>query len=169
MTSTSRYADSFPALTGETVTEGHARYCRENGHATHTTDGVVAIFCPRCGESVPVFLTDSGEDDSEDGPAITNEEWPHYMAGRDAGLNPAEACERVAAMRRHPAGKGRPTVTGNAYVDGMPPVPGTWTDAAGRVYRDGVCDWDGMAAAVTHVSLGLSGNALVCSAHVSRV
>lgn len=41
----------YPALDGRTVTEAHARYCRENGHATHTTDGQTDTVCPRCGDS----------------------------------------------------------------------------------------------------------------------
>lgn len=45
-----KYAMSFAALNLETVTEGHAGYCRENGHAMHTEDGVQSIFCPRCGD-----------------------------------------------------------------------------------------------------------------------
>ena len=44
------YKLSTPALNGEVVTEGHARYCRTNGHMTHTVDGVDQGFCPRCGE-----------------------------------------------------------------------------------------------------------------------
>lgn len=41
---------SYPALNGEPVTEGHARYCQESGHATHTVDGVTTGRCPRCGD-----------------------------------------------------------------------------------------------------------------------
>ena len=44
----------FPALTGDVVTERHARICREIGHATHTVEGVPSGICPRCGESVHV-------------------------------------------------------------------------------------------------------------------
>jgi hypothetical protein len=53
----SYFAMSFPALNGEVVMQGHADYCAEHGHATHTVkraDGVthfVAINCPRCGAS----------------------------------------------------------------------------------------------------------------------
>lgn len=43
------YAHSYPALTGETVTQGHANYCAAHGHATYTQDGIVAPYCPRCG------------------------------------------------------------------------------------------------------------------------
>lgn len=39
----------YPALTGDPVTERHARTCRESGHATHTVDGVDTGTCPRCG------------------------------------------------------------------------------------------------------------------------
>lgn len=42
-------ARDFPAFTGAGVTEAHARYCRENGHATHVEDGEVHPRCPRCG------------------------------------------------------------------------------------------------------------------------
>jgi hypothetical protein len=43
-------ANQFPALNGETVTEAHAAFCAERGHATHTVDGVDTGVCPRCGE-----------------------------------------------------------------------------------------------------------------------
>lgn len=37
----------FPALDGFTVTEGHARVCREQGHTKHTIGGG---HCQRCGD-----------------------------------------------------------------------------------------------------------------------
>lgn len=40
----------YPITDGREPTEAHARYCRENGHARHTVDGVVQPFCPRCGD-----------------------------------------------------------------------------------------------------------------------
>ena len=40
---------SFPILTGDVVTQGHANYCAEHGHATHKVDGVDTGVCPRCG------------------------------------------------------------------------------------------------------------------------
>lgn len=40
----------FPALVHGVVTERHARICREQGHATHTVDGVDTGLCPRCGD-----------------------------------------------------------------------------------------------------------------------
>lgn len=55
------YRMSFPlaqpedAHWGDTVvTEGHAQYCREYGHATYTEDGVTRTYCPRCGDAVTV-------------------------------------------------------------------------------------------------------------------
>ena len=45
------YALSYPAATGEVITQGHADYCAANGCATLTEYGIVASFCPRCGES----------------------------------------------------------------------------------------------------------------------
>lgn len=42
----------FPALTGRTVTQGHADKCRDQGHATWTFDGDPSEYCPRCGELV---------------------------------------------------------------------------------------------------------------------
>jgi len=45
------FALSYPALNGEVVTEGHAKYCNENGHATHTVDNINTNICPRCGET----------------------------------------------------------------------------------------------------------------------
>jgi hypothetical protein len=50
-TSDSIYLLSYPAASGEVVTEGHARYCRDHGHAAHTVNGVPSPRCPRCGES----------------------------------------------------------------------------------------------------------------------
>jgi hypothetical protein len=49
----SRYATSFPVLSHDVVTQGHADYCAEHGHATHTVDEVVSPFCPRCGQRLP--------------------------------------------------------------------------------------------------------------------
>lgn len=46
------YTLSYPALNGQTITEGHAQYCRDNGHAVHTVDGVKSTLCPRCGAIV---------------------------------------------------------------------------------------------------------------------
>lgn len=43
------YKLSYPAVNGEVVTQGHADYCAEHGHAKHTIDGVVSPLCPRCG------------------------------------------------------------------------------------------------------------------------
>ncbi len=40
---------SYPAINGETVTQGHADYCATNGHATYIKDDVESQFCPRCG------------------------------------------------------------------------------------------------------------------------
>jgi hypothetical protein len=48
----SKRALEMPALNHEPVTEWHARYCRENGHATHRVDGFLEVDCPRCGEMV---------------------------------------------------------------------------------------------------------------------
>lgn len=44
------YKLSTPAINGEVVTEGHAKYCRDNGHMTYKVDGVDQGMCPRCGE-----------------------------------------------------------------------------------------------------------------------
>lgn len=45
------FAMEMPALSGDVVTQGHADYCADNGHAKHTVDGVVSPWCPRCGGS----------------------------------------------------------------------------------------------------------------------
>src|SRR6187551_321730 len=44
------YRLDHPALRGHVVQEGHAKACREHGHAKHAIDGVVQGMCPRCGE-----------------------------------------------------------------------------------------------------------------------
>lgn len=46
------YATSYPTLTGDVVTQGHANYCAEHGHATHTVNGATEPFCPRCGVKI---------------------------------------------------------------------------------------------------------------------
>ena len=46
------YALSYPAVTGGTVTQGHADYCQSNGHAAYVIDGVDQGFCPRCGDAL---------------------------------------------------------------------------------------------------------------------
>lgn len=50
-----QFAMSFPALNGEVVMQGHADYCAEHGHATHTVEAedgttTIAARCPRCGD-----------------------------------------------------------------------------------------------------------------------
>lgn len=45
------YKLSYPAVNGDVVTEGHANYCKANGHATHVVDGVESSLCPRCGDN----------------------------------------------------------------------------------------------------------------------
>lgn len=47
------YQLSYPAINGETVTQGHADYCKANGHATYMKDGVDQGWCPRCGDTIP--------------------------------------------------------------------------------------------------------------------
>lgn len=49
-----RYANSFPILTHDVVTQGHSDYCAEHGHATHEVAGVESPFCPRCGQRIAV-------------------------------------------------------------------------------------------------------------------
>lgn len=44
------HTNDYPAITGDTVTERHARICRESGHAIWIRDGIPAPFCPRCGD-----------------------------------------------------------------------------------------------------------------------
>lgn len=48
-----RYATSYPVLTGDPITQGHADYCTQHGHATYTQGGNVAPWCPRCGDNLP--------------------------------------------------------------------------------------------------------------------
>lgn len=42
----------YPAINGRPVTEAHAKYCRDNGHAKHLNNGVRVPYCPRCGDLV---------------------------------------------------------------------------------------------------------------------
>jgi hypothetical protein len=48
------YAMSYPAINGETVTQGHADYCAEHGHGTYKVGGVDQGTCPRCGDVTEV-------------------------------------------------------------------------------------------------------------------
>lgn len=57
------YSLSYPAINGETVTEGHAAYCAKNGHAAHKVDGVELTHCPRCGSVKDNSNDDNTEDD----------------------------------------------------------------------------------------------------------
>lgn len=63
--------NDYPALTGEVVTERHARICAERGHASHTVNGRDSGTCPRCGTvtesydtSAVVELPDSSESEA---------------------------------------------------------------------------------------------------------
>lgn len=53
-----RYEDTRPlyadlaCANGDTVKEGHLRYCRDNGHAGHSVNGAPIGTCPRCGDFV---------------------------------------------------------------------------------------------------------------------
>lgn len=50
--------NDFPAATGRTVTEGHAKLCRKLGHSRNVVEGCDPDLCPRCGEVVvPAQLT----------------------------------------------------------------------------------------------------------------
>lgn len=44
------YRMSYPAATGDVITQGHANYCAANGHAKWTVAGVDTGRCPRCDE-----------------------------------------------------------------------------------------------------------------------
>lgn len=58
----SLFAREFPAVTGETIQQGHADYCKLWGHATYWIDGEPQILCPRCGDNKchPTHNTDCG-------------------------------------------------------------------------------------------------------------
>lgn len=62
------YSRSFPVLTHDVVTQGHADYCAAHGHAAHTVDGVVSPWCPRCGDSFPddAIAADRAADERSD-------------------------------------------------------------------------------------------------------
>lgn len=49
-------AKDHAAIEGRTVTQAHADYCTEHGHATWTEDGDDMGSCPRCGESTETHL-----------------------------------------------------------------------------------------------------------------
>ena len=41
----------YPAVNGDMVTQGHADYCAEYGHAVHMEDSEESPWCPRCGDA----------------------------------------------------------------------------------------------------------------------
>lgn len=43
------YGMDMAAAKGQIVCQGHADYCAEHGHATHTVNGKDTGRCPRCG------------------------------------------------------------------------------------------------------------------------
>lgn len=43
------YALSIPALNGETVTQGHVDYCKDNSHMAYRIGDEDQGICPRCG------------------------------------------------------------------------------------------------------------------------
>jgi len=82
------------------------------------------------------YLSDTGNDDTEGGPYLTADEMPEYIRGRESGLLPSEAVDRVLAMRRHPAGKARSYVSriGGNYPQNVP-VPLTSESALAQLRR----------------------------------
>ncbi len=85
------YRNSFPLAqpedahwTDRVVTQGHADYCAEYGHATWTQDGITRTFCPRCGDAVTP---------------------PAHRVATDAGRNVRCVCgseySETANLRRH--------------------------------------------------------------------
>lgn len=67
----SHWAMSYPLIPGGdgNVMQGHADYCAEWGHATYTDNGIVASWCPRCGNwtgtrvSTPRLLPSEGTEE----------------------------------------------------------------------------------------------------------
>lgn len=99
-------ARDFAALTGAGVTEAHARYCREHGHATHTVDGEVQPHCPRCGDLL---------DDEDDAPGCEGHESLRGDAMGASVFCPNDECVRSTPTRgpgpRRPRTNPRGTIT----------------------------------------------------------
>jgi hypothetical protein len=74
----SAFALEMPALNYGVVTQAHADYCAEHGHATYTNGTDVSPRCPRCGETVT--------------PATSSEK-------REAAIAAAKAEDAAAANR----------------------------------------------------------------------
>jgi hypothetical protein len=94
-----RFALETPALTGGVVQEGHARYCRENGHMFNRKDGVERGWCPRCGEDnglLPTTAVASDTDETVD-LALNVELMITDEDGESATLNVDQAREVLVA------------------------------------------------------------------------
>lgn len=78
---------SYPALNGEVVTEAHAKYCQDNGHASYSLNGVSLDCCPRCGElTIDVEPEAVVNSDIPSRSAYYNGRYEHYRAmGECAG------------------------------------------------------------------------------------
>lgn len=97
----SQFATSFPVAAPadapwfeRVVTEGHAAYCREHGHATYTVDGVVQDYCPRCGDNLSAPL-----DATRDACIFHGPSCPQWSAIREDEARTAELVDMAEAER----------------------------------------------------------------------
>lgn len=94
------FAMSFPATNGmdfphNVVTEGHVRYCADNGHATYDIDGVDQKTCARCG------VTHNGDTSAN---------------RRNARHYAAEICDALNSGERHALGAVSTKWNGSTFV-----------------------------------------------------
>lgn len=122
----------YPAADGRTVTEGHARLCRERGHAAFVRDGVDQGTCPRCGEvteaqpdALQVQLTAT----SNKGLLTTFAALTHQMTGSDStDLRTQRDAVEAELLRRM-------AITDTAYAAGVT----AGADQVARIAAAAVC------------------------------
>lgn len=140
----------MPAVTvGAIVTQAHADYCAENGHATHRVNGVVSPFCPRCGDAVQrdssLYMGCCGTTFTGPDPELMHVDY--HNAQHDAGRREARAyladVDRERA-RREAAGRCVDCDDTETWDDGARCLtcaivdmvaPGGWADMARREAR----------------------------------
>jgi len=88
------YKLSYPAITGEVVTQGHIAFCEREGHAVCYVDGVRISLCPRCGTDVAIFYKDleSAVEATETPASVEDTGYPFYESHAHVAAH-AEALE----------------------------------------------------------------------------
>lgn len=121
------YATSYPLVTGRPVTQGHADYCAEHGHATHKVNGVDQGICPRCmevteptpapaprtpryvqvniGRNIPAVMPDGSPDPQGEQRPMPDERWGAFIGQVAVAIADATAFGGLQDVQVH-TGKG---------------------------------------------------------------